>query len=135
MARKTKAATGDDVPEGLGIDGAEEGMSARYEQNRIDAEAENAELEAGKAEEAKNTPLVALGTAEAIALGVANGESPTPGERPEGWEAVAEDVKETSETAGENAETEEEIRVATAEAEAEIRSAAAEDEDADEDPS
>lgn len=94
-------------------------MAEDYENARLEQEKANEEAAAKAAEDAKTRPRVALGTAEAIALGVGNGDSPTEGERPEGWEMVAGDVRTTSALAGDLAEVDAGAEEALRKAEAE----------------
>jgi hypothetical protein len=102
-------------------------MAKRYAEATKQAEKENEErLEAERLTLATR-PVVALGTAEAIALGVGAGESPTDGPRPEGWEFVSEDVRKVNKIAGDIAEVRAEGAMAVEEAtrEADAKAAAA----------
>jgi len=109
--------------------GADANMQRDYDAAREEQEKRNAEAAEAAFEDAKTKPRVALGTAEAIALGVGNGDSPTEGDRPEGWETVAGDVRTTSALAGELAEVdagaEEALRKAEAERAAKVAEAQA----------
>ncbi len=79
-------------------------MAEQYREAGEQAEKENEETLKQRGEDAKSRPVVALGTGEAIAMGVRAGDSPTEGKRAEGWEFVSEDVTKVAKVAGDIAE-------------------------------
>lgn len=105
-------------------------MAQQYREAGEAAEKENAEREDQLRAEAAARPRVALGTGEAIAMGVRAGESPTEGDRPEGWEFVSEDVAKVAKVAGQiaevRAEGDAEVEAAQAKADAAVADAVAE---------
>lgn len=101
-------------------------MAKKYREAGEQAAKENEEAEEARRQDAKSRPVVALGTGEAIAMGVRAGESPTDGDRAEGWEFVSEDVTRVAKVAGDIAEVRAEGREKVEEAEREAQAAQAE---------
>lgn len=101
-------------------------MAEQYREAAENAQRENEEAAEQRRQDEKSRPVVALGTAEAIAMGVRAGESPTEGERPEGWEFVSEDVATTAKLVGKVAEVRAEGREQAEAAEREAQAALAE---------